>query len=112
MLRFTLSSFPPTTSHLYFQRGRHRVLTDVARAWKASAQADVARAWKASAQAEVTEQVMSTPGYPEALAGLLGAKVRVVATFYGPSWICKNGSVRKKDVANMEKALWMPCSWA
>ena len=100
MLRFTLSSFPPTTSHLYFQRGRHRVLTDVA------------RAWKASAQAEVTEQVMSTPGYPEALAGLLGAKVRVVATFYGPSWICKNGSVRKKDVANMEKALWMPCSWA
>jgi hypothetical protein len=53
-LRFTLSSFPPTTNHLYFQRGRHRVLTDVA------------RAWKASAQAEVTEPVMSTPGYPEA----------------------------------------------
>lgn len=82
-MQITIPSLPPTTNHAFIQRGRFRVLAPEARKWKEQVEAQVAAL------------------NLEAPMGLLMVSIR----FYSARWMCKNGSVRKTDVANREKLL-------
>lgn len=80
-MNIQIPSLPPTTNHAFIQRGRFRVLAPEARQWK-----------------EDVEKIMNALGI-ESPRGLLSVHLR----FHSARWFNKDRSVKKRDVANLEK---------
>jgi len=79
-----LDSIPPSLNKMYMTCGRYRDLSPEARKWK-----------------EKTLIQLNGLKTPEEF---LEAKLKVQVAFYSPSWHCRNGSIRKRDCSNYEKA--------
>jgi hypothetical protein len=79
-MRILLPTLPPSLNHAYIGQGRWRRLSPEARTWK-----------------EENQQVLTTP------KEWIGKPLAVTITISSRTWHNKNGSIKKKDLANYEK---------
>ena len=82
-MQITIPFKTPTINHLYWHRGNIKIITKEARKLKADIKDIISK--------------IPFPQYPE-------VPLKVSVDIY-ENWFCKNGDIKKKDIANREKFL-------